>query len=206
MPKFYKRKICEKPFACPGSDYTSDFRDESSDTSSLIQEKNIALLPNMDLNAISAVFAVDLNNTNIRVISHLAELEAISDDALMQVFWENRETIFAYSSVDIEATLAKKDLEVLKLIRVHLCDLAGKLFPTFAKKVPINRKAKNKVAHDIFHLGYSIINKNFTKEMENVYQKESGDSESITDETGNDTTDLAQLLIVVTNMKTDIKN
>ena len=206
MPKFYKRKICEKPFACPGSDYTSDFRDESSDTSSLIQEKNIALLPNMDLNAISAVFAVDVNNTNIPVISHLAELEAISDDALMQVFWENRETIFAYSSVDIEATLAKKDLEVLKLIRVHLCDLAGKLFPTFDKKVLINRKAKNKVAHDIFHLGYSIINKSFTKEMENVYQKESGDSESITDETGNDTTDLAQLLIVVTNMKTDIKN
>ena len=65
MSKFYKRKICEKPFACPGSDYTSDFSDESSDTSSLIQEKNIALLPNMDLNAISAVFAVDLNNTNI---------------------------------------------------------------------------------------------------------------------------------------------
>ena len=32
---------------------------------------------------------VDENTAKIPVITHLAELETISDDALMQVFWQN---------------------------------------------------------------------------------------------------------------------
>ena len=92
-------------------------------------------------------------------INHLPELDSINDDALLQVFWENRDTIFAYARSDIENTLAKRDLEVLKCVRVKLCEVAIKAFPEYSEKVPIKRKVKNKVVNDIFNLGFSIINK-----------------------------------------------
>ena len=137
-------------------------------------------------------------------IQHLPELDSINDDNLLQVFWENRDTIFAYARVDIENTLAKRDLEVLQCIRVKLCDIASKLFPEYSEKVPIKRRVKNKVVNDIFNLGFSIINKNVTKEMENIYQKDS----SVVEENNNDErniTDLGQLIAIVAKMRTDIE-
>lgn len=80
---------------------------------------------------------------NIPIIKHLPELEYISDDALMQVFWGNRNTVFAYGRTDIESTLMKRDIEVLKVIRTNLCELAGEIFPAYLEKTPINRKVKN---------------------------------------------------------------
>ena len=104
---------------------------------------------------------------SIPKISNLAELDSIADDALMQVFWENKETVYSYSRIDIENILAKKDLEFLKSMRLSLCEIAGNTFPSYSEKVPINRKSKNKIANDIFFLGFRILNDNITKEMEN---------------------------------------
>ena len=41
------------------------------------------------------------DKATIPIIKHLPELESISDDALLQVFWENRETINAYARGDV---------------------------------------------------------------------------------------------------------
>ena len=110
---------------------------------------------------------------------------------------------FSYGRIDIENTLTKRDIEILKSMRINLCEIAGKTFPDYSEKVPINRKAKNKIANDIFNLGFSIINKNVSKDMENVYQKDSGIPDN-SHESDKEITDLAQLLSIVATMKIDI--
>ena len=82
MPKFPKRrKTRENPFDYPKRDYTSDLEEELSNTSSLIQAKNINLLPKMDLNANSAIFT-----PSIIKITTLTELVSIKDEAIPSIF------------------------------------------------------------------------------------------------------------------------
>ena len=161
-----------------------------------------------DLSRIMSELSLTTTSTESKAmipnINHLPELDSITDDALLQVFWENRDTIFSYARVDIENTLVKRDLEVLKSIRIKLCEIVGQLFQNYSGKIPINRKVKNKVVNDIFNLGFSIINKNVTKEMENVYQKDSSVPEGNIDSDDKAVSDLAQLIAQVANMRNDI--
>ena len=96
-----------------------------------------------DLTQIMASLSIaspeDENKAKVPAIKQLVELESISDEALIQTFWENRETIYSNPIHDIERTLMKRnDFDVLKRMRAQLCDLAGKTFSQYNRKIPIN--------------------------------------------------------------------
>ena len=104
--------------------------------------------------------------------------------------------------------MEKRDHNTLKEFRQFLIEEAGKLFPTYNTRTPVNRKAASKTAFDIFNLGLSIINNNVAKDMEDVYQKNKVIPEEVNDNTTviDPTTQIADLISKVQDMLIDIEN
>ena len=148
---------------------------------------------------------VEEETVRVPAIKALCELNRIANADLCQVLWGSYELIFAYRWNDIVENLEKRDATILKEIRQFLCEEAGKLFPEYETRTPVNRNVTNKkgISLDIYNLGYSIINKSVSIDMENVYQKK-----KVTPEEGNgittaiDTTDqLSNLLLFVSKQE-----
>ena len=151
---------------------------------------------------------VEEETVRVPAIKALCELNRIANADLCQVLWGSYELIFAYRWNDIVENLEKRDATILKEIRQFLCEEAGKLFPEYETRTPVNRNITNKkgISLDIYNLGYSIINKSVSIDMENVYQKKKVTPEEVNGiTTAIDTTDqLSNLLLFVSKMETSV--
>ena len=154
---------------------------------------------------------VNVSTVRVPKIKDLSELDSISDSALCQVIWESSEILFLYARDNFVQTIEKRDFCVLKDIKQYFCDKAGEMFPNYASRTPVNRRVTSKgaLALDIFNLGISIHNKRESIDMDNAYTKRPQAIPDVNNININDidtTTQMANMLVLVNDMKTDITN
>ena len=160
--------------------------------------------------AAAAVSVVEKGKMSVPDIKELDQLNCISNSALCQVLWGSNEIIFAYARDDFVKIMEQKDPSVLKDIKQFLCDKAGKMFPEFKIRKPVNRKEKNNkaAAQDIFDLGYSIINKKVTIDMDKIYHKTNKVTQeevSVIKPALKPTSELAKIFSLVTDMQSKME-
>ena len=113
--------------------------------------------------------------------------------------------IYQYGAQDIQNECLKQDMTVLSCLHKALVDSIYNAFPAFKDKRPINRQVKGKAVTDIFHMGYSLVNKSASKELEKMFGNkqcdttaDSNDVSLITDPSQ----EMAELILAVSNMRT----
>ena len=104
-------------------------------------------------------------------INSLTDLENIGDDSVVETFMLNLTLIFQYAQTDIIETLDKRSDSSLTALRERLCDEIKSNFPAYQLRRPISRRVKHLFTHDIFHLGYSIVNEGVSREAEKAFDK-----------------------------------
>ena len=114
-------------------------------------------------------------------ITLLSEFKTIDDSHLAITFTENLDSIFSYNHKDIAITLDERVADALATLRNELFEKIKTNFPEYQSKCLIARKAKHLLIQDIIQFGYSIVNKNVTREMEKAFSK--NDPSSHTNET-----------------------
>ena len=114
-------------------------------------------------------------------ITLLSDLKTIDDSHLAITFTENLDSIFSYNHKDIANTLDERVADALTSLRNELFEKIKTNFPEYQSKCLIARKAKHLLIQDIIQFGYSLVNKNVTREMEKAFSK--NDPSSHTNET-----------------------
>ena len=160
--------------------------------------------------AAAVVSVVQKGKMSVPDIKELDQLNCISNSALCQALWGSNEIIFAYARDDFVKIMEQKDPSVLKDIKQFLCDEAEKMFPEFKTRKPVNRKEKNNkaAAQDIFDLGYSIINKKVTINMDKIYNKTNNviqEEVSVIKPVLKSTSELAKIFSLVTDMQSKME-
>ena len=102
-------------------------------------------------------------------ISQLQDLDNLADDVFSNTFTCNLTTIFQYARNDIISSVEQRDLATLAALRSSLCDLTQQNFDAYVDAVPVQRKVKHTTAHDIFALGFCLVNKQRTKDSDKVF-------------------------------------
>ena len=102
-------------------------------------------------------------------ISQLQDLDDLADEAFNNIFTCNLTTIFQYARNDIISSVEQRDLATLAALRSSLCDLTQQNFDAYVDAVPVQRKVKHTTAHDIFVLGFCLVNKQRTKDNDKVF-------------------------------------
>ena len=69
------------------------------------------------------------------------------------------------------------------------------MFPQYTDKKPITRKIKRTICPDIFHLGYSIVN----RELDKIFSSKDWDQGDVDNQVGPET-EMATLLQVVSDL------
>ena len=99
---------------------------------------------------------------NMGEIQDLKGLEDIPNENFVDVYIDNLEVIHRYNAQDVQECLSTRDMDYLIAVHKALCERvqgspegAG-----YIDKRPINRQVKRTILPDIFHLGFSLVNKN----------------------------------------------
>lgn len=109
------------------------------------------------------------NDTQVR--SSLKDLSAFANDkdSFVSHFVNNLEVIFRYGFKDIQMVLNDFDMSHLLALHKTLCLKFQEGFPQYKEHRPINRQVKNTTIPDIYHLGYSIVNKSPTRDVDKAF-------------------------------------
>ena len=108
----------------------------------------------------------DANNV---VIRQLPDLNSVADDKYDDVFMRSLNTIYQYSLRDIQDQLQKASMKVLTVLHKALCDKVRTDFSQYKDRRAINRQVKHTIVPDIFNLGYSLVNKSQSNELDKIF-------------------------------------
>ena len=123
--------------------------------------------------------AVIDNQTSLKCM----DLEGILQRDAVVAFSQCLDFIFQHSCSDVKHALWTVDLPQLQTIRNLLLDLLVTVLPETTGKRPIKRQNKNTVIPDIYCIGYSIVNKSPSRDLDNVFAKASA-SAALDDDVG----------------------
>ena len=113
-------------------------------------------------------------------ISELSGLDDVKDEAYIKTVLNNLGTIYASSKNDIISKLEASDSEnTLMELRQQQITIVGGMFPEYANKTPIVRRATSKslVCKDIYILGYCIVQKSVHEDLKHVYNNKTEPAE-----------------------------
>ena len=114
-------------------------------------------------------------------ITYLEDFDIIDKTDFTRVFIANMDNIFRFNCADVQKQLDQEDTAIIQELRKHLLDTFQGEFSQFKDKLPINRLVKHKQVADIFHLGFSIVNKTPTKDAERIFKESGATGSSVTD-------------------------
>ena len=97
------------------------------------------------------------------IITQLSELRSVDCSKYSSVFLDSLHIVYRYAAMDIQEELIKTDMECLASLQKQLGDLVLRTFSEYKEERVMNRQVKNKIARDIFYMGYSIANKQAAK-------------------------------------------
>ena len=107
-----------------------------------------------------------LSSAVMATITSLDCISRESADLLPELFINNIELVFEHDATDIQEFLCNahndnedQQMNVLYSLRQKLFDDLCILFPSFIDRGMYNRRKKETIAHDIYILGYSLVNK-----------------------------------------------
>lgn len=152
--------------------------------------------------------------SDIHTSSSCMDLESIVQRDAVAAFENCLDFIFQHSCADIKQALWSIDLPQLQTIRSQLLDKLVTVTADFSDRRPIKRLNKNTVIPDIYWIGYSVVNKTTSKDLDNVFAKTplaTSDSETVTQVTTEDddeadqhilnSRDIQDLLTIVFNLR-----
>ena len=132
----------------------------------------------------------------------------VKDESFVDCFWNNKQVVFSYAAADVMKLLEGRELAILQELRSYLKTIAVASFPELREKTLVNRRKANTLAHDIFYLGYSIVNDSVCTELDIIFVKEGEGSHSQNKSTVDDRmpgdispSEFARLLQMVTELK-----
>ena len=140
-------------------------------------------------------------------ITEINDLKNICDNDFQEAFWNNRQVVFSYALQDVLSLLDSRTKKILQPLRNHLCKLAQETFVDLQDKVQVNRRGKNPINEDIFHLGYSLVNNAITKEAEKLFTKKDNavkDDQAVSEDnpTANlNVAEFAKMVVLVAELK-----
>ena len=102
------------------------------------------------------------------IITQLSELSSVDCSKYSSVFLDSLHIVYRYATMDIQEELKQTDMECLASLRKQLGHLVLLSFSEYKDKRVINRQVTNKIARDIFYMGYIIANKQAAKELEKI--------------------------------------
>ena len=105
-------------------------------------------------------------------ITDLADLNFIKDGHYANIFSQNLKQVFNYSSVVIKKILNDRDHEILKDLRDMLVKQVAETYESYAGKLPIDRRTKQKVIDDILLLGDTVAKNQITANLDSVYKND----------------------------------
>jgi hypothetical protein len=131
-------------------------------------------------------------------ITRLEEIYDIPLDEVVKTFMDSLQSIYQHAQFDIQDTLGKLENETLTEIHKKFCENIILLFPEYKDKRCVNRQVKHKLVADIHSIGYCVVNKNTTRELEKIFVHKSVQNK---DNVNGDLTELANLVKVVITLR-----
>ena len=153
----------------PGIGSAGNCPNNCNDNSVTLSQGDMMLCPS----CAEARFPTDNKNKQIamagtnepHIITQLSELSSVDCSKYSSVFLDSLHIVYRYAAME---ELIKTDMECLASLQKQLGDLVLHTFSEYKDKRVINRQVKNKIARDIFYMGYSIANKQAAKELEKI--------------------------------------
>ena len=112
---------------------------------------------------------MSIDDANNVVIRQLPDLNSVADGKYDDVFIRSLNTIYQYSLRDIQDQLQKASMKVLTVLHKALCDKVRTNFSQYKDRRVINRQVKHTIVPDIFNLGYSLVNKSSSNELDKIF-------------------------------------
>jgi hypothetical protein len=141
------------------------------------------------------------------VVSQLSDLATIDRKEIVPVYMSSLDTIYRYCMQDIKGTLGSFEMDILSYIHCSLFEKSQRMFPQYKDKRPINRQVKHTIIPDIAQMGYCLVNKLATKEMDKLLvtnERPEPEHREDVDATAIGQTELAELIQVVTRLRIQV--
>ena len=134
-------------------------------------------------------------------MKHLTDLSKIDNDNFTRAFMTSLQTVYQYGALDIQEELQKTDMDNLSILHKTLCERIGlcTIFPQYTDKKPITRKIKRTICSNIFHLGYSIVNRKPARKLDKIFSSKDCDQGDVDNQVGPET-EMATLFQVVSDL------
>ena len=102
-------------------------------------------------------------------ISNLTDIKTLEDEDLVETFIKCIDLIFNYGLNDIQQCLLGRPLGTLDCLRKCLVEELAKILPDYANKTMKRRVKDTTLCQDIVQLGYSLVNKTPTKDLDKIF-------------------------------------
>ena len=136
-----------------------------------------------------------------QVLQNLNDIKSVTDSELSEVFCNNLQLIYQYAGKDITDAIENRDLTVLGELCAHLFEKLQESFPELQHKTLVTRRVKHTQLNDIFQIGYSIVNKSVSKDLEKAFVPSATNNASASSDDDSGTVqDLSQLIGTVSSL------
>ena len=142
-------------------------------------------------------------------LTNLSDLINVAPASFTASFVNNINFIYQYNLKDVQDSLELRPFIELSNLRDVLFENFLTLFPAFPAKFLVNRKIAKTVSGDIVQLGYCIVNKHLTKDIDKFTSsvKPAGEKpSSSTLQLNGDIQDLSKLIIMVTDLRKEVND
>ena len=146
------------------------------------------------------------NITSSTRIHSLSDFSSQTKKDIPKLFVSHLEKVFQYTQTDIIGTLGKMEMDTLSCIHKQLVDKIRKSFSRFADKRTPNRIVLHTMTKDIWYMGFCLVNKAPTKDLEKIFTITDGNQ--VTSENAQQTvqTEMAHMLTSIVELRSLVKS
>ena len=139
-------------------------------------------------------------------VNDLAQLSTINVDRFPSVFVKSLTAIFNYSVYAIKRVISPVAMDVLSTTHKQLYERVIELFPQYKGRRIINRTVTHRMVADVIQLGLCIVNKDTSKELENIFLEPLHDTPCSDDSSGVSYTQYVELIGTIAKLAQRMDN